>query len=171
MRIHHLLAAIAATAAALVAAPAAEAGGPCRLAQAKEAHGSDITAGSAVYDATYHEGEPDLLGTGIGGVDSYYSDGTITVSIELAADSCRTIDYRVEVYDAENNPLLESTVQQGDGQSSALTLLNAAPLGDYSGSTVCVVVTTEYGGSVIDRAPNEGLNCDEPGSDPGQFWT
>lgn len=171
MRIHHLLAAVAATAAALVTAPAAEAGGPCRAAQNRETHGSDVIAGSAVYDATYHAGESDILGTGIGGSDSYYSDGTITVSIELAASSCRTIDYRVDVYDPHNNQLLPPTVQQGDGQSKALTLLNAKPLEDYSGSSVCVVVTTEYAGSVIDRAPDSGKNCDEPDSDPGQFWT
>ena len=170
MRIRHLVIAAATVAAGLVLAPVAEAGGPCRVAQTTETHGSDVVGGAAVYDATYHAGEPDLLGTGIGGTESSYSDGTITVSIELAGKSCQTIDYRVDVFDAEGNPLLAPTVRQGDGQSKALTLLSQEPLGAYSGSSVCVVVSTEHAGATIDRAPDSGKNCDQPDSAPGQYW-
>ena len=88
----------------------------------------------------------------VGGDASYdAAAGLVKVRVDLAADSCKTVDYALRAYDPSGT--LGAVSVRGDGQQPFVVLTAVVP-GRPADSLVAIEVTTARRGTIVDVAPD-----------------
>jgi hypothetical protein len=128
-----------------------------------------LASGSALAAPDDAKGPPCANITSYGAQTDYYNPAAnpdLQFTIGLAARSCESITYTLEIYDLSGTTLLATVTQTGTGSSSTV-VFNYNFTGTAPSDGVCVVATTSRRGNVLDRAPNTGCAPMETGGAGG----
>lgn len=160
------------------ASAASSASSACVQAQQYEIGASNIIAGGSLYtaDPTTTPNRDGVLGTTVNQTSTTtYSNGHVSVHVDLQSGACNGISYSVEVRadDAAGTLLLAKTVSVPMGTTSVVFADNTPitlPEGYTADHVKLRAWTSSRSVSEIDAAPNTGWNIatdDVPG---GQGW-